>query len=160
MRSKWPQVQEKLMLIEKWIRDGLTERQVCKNLGISVQALNVFKKQHPELVDSLKKGREIIVTELENALIRRALGQTYEETKISIREVDGKQVKFTEKTTKYALPDVAALFILLKNKDKERGWSDNPIKMELERQMFEHRKRIDEAQVFGDDIEDSSAKQE
>lgn len=159
MRNRWPEVKEKLMLIEKWCRDGLSERQICTNLGIGHSAFNVYKKQYPELTDALKKAREVIITELENALIKRALGQTYEETKVSIRDVGGKQVKFTEKTTKYLPPDVAAIYILLKNKDRG-NWSDNPIKMELERQMFEHRKRLDEAQVFGDDIEDSSAKQE
>jgi len=151
MRSKWPDVQEKLMLVEKWARDGLTKVQICKNLGISVAALNKFKKQHIELVNALKKGREIAVTEVENALFRRALGYDYEEVKTSIRVVDGVETKFTEKTRKHMPPDVAACSILLKNKDKERGWSDNPQKLELEKQIFEHRKRIEEAQVFGDE---------
>lgn len=151
MRSKWPQVQENLMLIEKWTRDGLTEEQVSTNLGISVATLNVFKKKYPELAKVLKKGREIAITEIENALFKRALGFSYEETKISIRQVDGRDVKFTEKTTKYQPPDVAACSLLLKNKAREYGWSDNPQKLALEREMFEHRKRIEEAQVFGDD---------
>ena len=151
MKSKWPEVKEKLMLIEKWARDGLTEVQICKNLGISVAALNKFKKQHVELVDSLKKGREIAITEVENALFKRALGFTYEETKVSIRMVDGVETKFTEKTTKYQPPDVAACSILLKNKDKERGWSDNPQKIMLEKQMFEFHKKIEEAKTFGDE---------
>lgn len=151
--SKWALVQEKLPLIEKWCRDGLTEKQICTNIGISVQTLNVFKKQYPELVDSLKKGKEVLITELENALVKKALGFSYEETKVSIRAVDGREVKFTEKTTKYQAPDTAACYILLKNKDKDRGWSDNPQKLELEKQIFEHRKRIEEAQVFGDDDE-------
>ncbi|SPF54547.1 hypothetical protein SBF1_7660002 [Candidatus Desulfosporosinus infrequens] len=148
------------MLVKKWARDGLTEVQICKNLGISVQALNNFKKQHIELVDALKAGREVLITEIENALVKRALGSNYEETKVSIRDVDGKQVKFTEKTNKYIPPDVAACFILLKNKDRERGWSDNPIKMELERQKFEFLKLIETVKVFGDDSEDSSTKLE
>jgi hypothetical protein len=151
MNSKWPQVEENLILVERWCRDGLTEEQICKNLGVSVTAFNKFKKQHMELVKALKKGREIAITEVENALFKKALGITYEETKVSIRDVDGRQVKFTEKTTKYLPPDVAACSILLKNKDKERGWSDNPQKIALEREMFEFHKKIEEAKVFGDD---------
>lgn len=58
-KSKWPQVQDKLMLIEKWARDGLTEEQICLNIGVSVNAFNIYKKQYPELKESLKKGREI-----------------------------------------------------------------------------------------------------
>ncbi len=150
-KSKWPQVEENLILVERWMRDGLTEEQVCTNLGISVATLNKFKKQHIELAKVLKKGRDIAVTEVENALFKRALGFSFDETKVSIRMVDGVETKFTEKTTKYQIPDVAACSILLKNKDKERGWSDNPQKIELERQMFEFHKRIEEAKVFGDD---------
>ena len=150
-KSKWAQVKDKLQLIEKWTGDGLTEYQVCKNLGISVQTLNEYKKQYPELAESLKKGRQVIITEIENALVKRALGFSYEETKVSIRDVDGHQVKFTEKTTKYQAPDVAACSLLLKNKARDMGWSDNPQKLMLEREMFEHRKRIEEAQIFGDE---------
>ena len=150
-KSKWPQVEENLMLIEKWMRDGLTEEQICTNLGISVATLNVFKKKYPELAKALKKGREIAITEVENALFRRALGYDYEEIKTSIRMVDGVETKFTEKTRKHLAPDVAACSILLKNKDKERGWSDNPQKIALEKQMFEFHKKIEEAKTFGDE---------
>jgi hypothetical protein len=149
--SKWHLVEEKLILVERWARDGLTEEQICKNIGVSVSVFNVYKKEHPELLDALKKGRDVAITEIENALFKRALGSNFEETKVSIRDVNGKQVKFTEKTTKYLPPDVAACFILLKNKDKERGWCDNPQKMELDRLMFEFHKKIEEAKVFGDD---------
>ncbi len=34
-KSKRPQVKEKLNLVEKWCRDGLDEKHVAKNLGIS-----------------------------------------------------------------------------------------------------------------------------
>jgi len=147
-KSKWPQVEENLILVEKWMRDGLTEDQVCTNLGISVATLNKFKKQHVELAKALKKGRNIAVTEVENALFKRALGFEYEELKTSIRMVDGVETKFTEKTRKYALPDVAACFILLKNKDKENGWSDNPQKVALEKEMFAFHKEMERSKIF------------
>lgn len=151
MKSKWPQVEEKLILIEKWLRDGLTEAQICKNLGVSINAFNKFKKQHDELVQVLKKGKEVAITEIENALFKRALGYEYEEVKTSIRMIDGKETKFTEKSRKHMPPDVAACSILLKNKDRERGWSDNPQKIMLDQQMFEFHKKIEEAKTFGDE---------
>ena len=119
----------------------MTEEQICKNIGIGVKAFNVYKHEHPELKETLKKGKDVAIAEIENALFKRALGSNYEETKVSIRDADGKQVKFTEKSTKYLPPDVAACFILLKNKDKVRGWSVNPQKMELEKLMFEFHKK-------------------
>ena len=150
-KSKWPQVEEKLILVERWCRDGLTEEQICKNIGVSVATFNGFKKKQPELVKALKKGKEVAITEVENALFKKALGYDYEEIKTSIRMVDGVETKFTEKTRKHLAPDVAACSILLKNKDKERGWSDNPQKIELEKQMFEFHKQIEIAKVYGDD---------
>lgn len=146
-KSKWPLVQEKLMLIEKWARDGLTEEQICKNLGVSVNAFNIYKKRYPELKESLKKGREIIITEIENALIKRALGYDIEEIKTSIRMIDGKETKYTEKTRKHIPPDVGACAILLKNKDRG-NWSDNPMKLEIERELLELRKKIEEERMF------------
>jgi hypothetical protein len=146
-KSKWPQVQEKLMLIEKWARDGLTEEQMCLNLGVSVNALNIYKKRYPELKESLKKGKEIIITEIENALIKRALGYDVEEVKTSIRMIDGKETKYTEKSRKHIPPDVGACAILLKNKDRG-NWSDNPMKLEIERELLELRKKIEEDKMF------------
>jgi hypothetical protein len=146
-KSKWPQVQEKLLLIEKWARDGLTEEQICKNIGVGVNAFNIYKKQHEELRESLKKGKEIIITEIENALIKRALGYDVEEIKTSIRMIDGKETKYTEKSRKHIPPDVGACAILLKNKDRG-NWSDNPMKLEIERELLELRKKIEEDKMF------------
>jgi hypothetical protein len=146
-KSKWPQVQEKLMLIEKWARDGLTEEQICTNIGVGVNAFNVYKKQHEELRESLKKGKEIIITEIENALIKRAIGYDVEEVKTSIRMIDGKETKYTEKSRKHIPPDVGACAILLKNKDRG-NWSDNPMKLEIERELLELRKKIEEDKMF------------
>jgi hypothetical protein len=146
-KSKWPQVQEKLMLIEKWARDGLTEEQICKNIGVGVNAFNIYKKQHEELRESLKKGKEIIITEIENALIKRAIGYDVEEVKTSIRMIDGKETKYTEKSRKHIPPDVGACAILLKNKDRG-NWSDNPMKLEIERELLELRKKIEEDKMF------------
>ena len=146
-KSKWPQVQDKLMLIQKWARDGLTEEQISKNLGISTTTINEYKKQYPELADALKKGKEFAITELENALFKRALGYEFEEVKTSIRMIGDVTTKYTEKTKKHFPPDVAACSILLKNKDRG-NWSDNPMKIALERECFELRKKMEEDKQF------------
>ena len=145
--EKWETVREKLMLVEKWKRDGLTERQICKNLGICETTLNEYKKIHPELVAALKRGKEVVITELENALYKRARGYEYEETKTYIKIEDGREVKYTEKTKKHIPPDVAACSILLKNKDKG-NWSDNPMKIAIEREMMEFKKKLEEEKKF------------
>lgn len=142
-RSKWETVSGKLKLVEKWARDGLTEKQIAKNLGISKNTMNLYKNEHQDFLTALKKGKEVIITELENALIKRALGYEYEETKTYIRDEGGKKVKYTEKTVKQLPPDVGACAILLKNKDKEH-YSDNPALLELKKEMLELQKQAAE----------------
>ena len=136
-----------LLLVRKWARDGLTEEQICKNLSISKSTMNEYKKQHQDFLNALKKGKEVAITEVENALYKRALGYDFEEVKTSIRMIDGKETKYTEKTRKHIPPDVGACAILLKNKDRG-NWSDNPMKIDLEREFFELRKRIEEDKLF------------
>ena len=147
MKSKWPLVEDKLALIEKWARDGLTEKQICKNIGISEQSMNEYKKAHSELVEALKRGKEVAIAEIENALVKRAKGYDYEEIKTYIKDEDGKQTKYTEKTLKHQPPDVGACAILLKNKDRG-NWSDNPIKMDLEREMLELHKKAQAVKLW------------
>ena len=147
MKSKWPLVQDKVALIEKWARDGLTEKQICINIGISQQSMNEYKKAHSELVEALKRGKEVAIAEIENALVKRAKGYDYEEIKTYIKDEDGKQTKYTEKTLKHQPPDVGACAILLKNKDKG-NWSDNPIKMDLEREMLELHKKAQAVKLW------------
>ena len=140
-KSKWESVQAKLHLIEKWARDGLREDQIAKNLGISVTTLEVYKKSYPELVKSLKKGKESLITELENALIKKALGYDYEEKKVYTKTESGQSVTYTEITKKHQPPDTGALFGLLKNKDPEH-YSDNPQMLQLKKQELELRERL------------------
>lgn len=143
MKSKWPGVKENLHYVEKWARDGLTEEQIAKNLGISKATLNDYKNKHVDLLAAIKRGRASVVTEIENALVKRALGFEYEEIKTYIKDEGGKVVKYTEKTKKYQPPDVGACAILLKNKDRE-NWSDNPAKLEIDRAMLELQKKAQE----------------
>jgi len=80
--------------------------------------------------------------EIENALYRRATGYEYEEVKTYIKLEGGREVKYTEKTKKHLPPDVAACFILLKNKDKG-NWSDNPMRVDIDREMADFKKAIE-----------------
>ena len=140
-KSKWESVQPKLHLIEKWARDGLREDQIARNLGISVSTLETYKQNHLELLKSLKKGKESLITELENALIKKALGYDYEEKKVYTKTESGQSVTYTEITKKHQPPDTGALFGLLKNKDPEH-YSDYSQMLQLKKQELELRERL------------------
>jgi hypothetical protein len=108
-------VKPKLLLVEAWARDGLTGEEIAKNLGIAKSTLCEYQKIHSELSDSLKNGREVIDTMVENALLKAALGYEFEE--------DGVGKDGVYRLTKYAHPNTTALIFWLKNR-KPAAWRD------------------------------------
>lgn len=62
-----------LLLISAWARDGLTDEQIAENMGVSRSTLNEWKKKYPDISDTLKRGKEVVDIEVENALYRAAL---------------------------------------------------------------------------------------
>ena len=61
-----------LILLQGWARDGLTDEQIAHNLGIRRTTLYDWKNKYPDINDALKKGKEIVDYEVENALLKRA----------------------------------------------------------------------------------------
>lgn len=72
-RSKWDDVKDKLILVEGWARDGLTNKQIADNLNIGKTTFYKLLKEHSELSELLKKGKEIVDYKVENALLQNAL---------------------------------------------------------------------------------------
>lgn len=72
-KSKWEDIKEKLTLVEGWAREGLTDEQIANNLDISTSTFYEYKNKYSEFSESLKKGKEIIDFEVENALLKNAL---------------------------------------------------------------------------------------
>ena len=72
-RSKWDDVKDKLILVEGWARDGLTNEQIADNLNIGKTTFYKLLKEHSELSELLKKGKEIVDYKVENALLQNAL---------------------------------------------------------------------------------------
>lgn len=64
---------EGLALLEGRARDGLTEREIAKSLGISRSTLYRWKGEHPELAKALRRGKEAVDYQVEGALLQTAL---------------------------------------------------------------------------------------
>lgn len=64
---------DKLILLEGWAREGLTEEQISKNMGVSVKTLYNWKTDNLPILQALKKGKEVVDFEVENALLKNAL---------------------------------------------------------------------------------------
>ena len=104
---------DKLILLEGWARDGLTDEQIAKNIGIATSTFYEWKKKELEFSEALKKGKEVIDSEVENALLKRALGYEYEE------EIYENGI-LTKKVKKQVAPDTTAQIFWLKNRKKEQ----------------------------------------
>ena len=61
-----------LILLQGWARDGLKDEQIAHNMGIRRTTLYDWKNKYPDINDALKKGKEIVDYEVENALLKRA----------------------------------------------------------------------------------------
>ena len=59
--------EEGLLKIEGWARDGLTNEQIASNIGINRDTLYTWIKKYPDISDTLKKGKEVIDRQVENA---------------------------------------------------------------------------------------------
>jgi hypothetical protein len=62
-----------LILIEGWARDGLTDEQIAHNIGIRRSTLSEWKKTFPDIADALKKTKEVVDRQVENALFKKAM---------------------------------------------------------------------------------------
>ena len=70
--EKWLK-EENLLLLEGWARDGLTDEQIAKNMGVSYSTLKDWKNRYSAILAALKKGKEVVDYEVENALLSSAL---------------------------------------------------------------------------------------
>lgn len=107
-------------MIEGWARDGLTDEQIAKNIGISKQTFYDWKKKYADFSDSLKNGKEVIDIQVENSLLKRALGYEYEEVS---EKFEGGILTERKVTKKQVVPDTTAQIFWLKNR-KPSVWRD------------------------------------
>ena len=129
--TEWEEI-DKLLLLEAWARDGLTDEQIAGNMGITVRSLYNWKKRSILIFQSLKTGKEVADIEVENALRKKALGFRETEQVVSSRRVveydEGKRVReVTEpvvtQVEKYYPPDTTAQIFWLKNRKPDK-WRD------------------------------------
>ena len=114
---------DNLIRIAAWTRDGLSEAQIAKNLGISYMTFRRAKKD-PEygeqISNALIQTKDVVDMEVENMLLKRARGYEYDE--ITEEYEMGVLVK-RKVTHKMVVPDTSAQIFWLKNRQPDK-WRD------------------------------------
>ena len=118
--------EEGLLQLESWARNGLIDEQIAANMGISRSTLNEWKNKYSVISDTLKRGKEVVDIQVENALLKRALGYTYKEVtreKVFNVEIGQYELIPTKEVIKEVVPDTTAQIFWLKNR-KPAEWRD------------------------------------
>ena len=112
--------------------------------------MNNWKDKYPDISDTLKKGKDVVDRQVENALLKRALGYEYTEvTREYIPEVG--EVTVTKEVTKQVVPDTTAQIFWLKNRKPDK-WRD--------KQEYEDRTAIEKLDEILKGLHDNAAKSE
>ena len=123
-----------LLRIEGWARDGLTEEQIAKNMGVSRSTLSDYKVKYPDILRAIKNSKEVADREVENALFHKATGYTVKLKKpmkvrhVEYDEVSGRKVAEYERIEYieeevHVPADTTAQIFWLKNR-KPNEWRD------------------------------------
>lgn len=114
---------DNLIRIAAWTRDGLSEAQIAKNLGVSAITFNRAKKD-PEFGESIRKAliqtKDVVDMEVENMLLKRARGYEYDEV---TEEYEMGVLAKRKVTHKMVVPDTSAQIFWLKNRQPDK-WRD------------------------------------
>ena len=121
-----------LLRVEGWARDGLTDEQIARNMGVAYSTFRDWIGKFSALSASLKKGKAPVDIEVENALLKRATGYTVKLKKpIKVKttkritgkgEVTEERIEYADEE-QYIPPDTTAQIFWLKNRRPER-WRD------------------------------------
>jgi len=141
--NKWDtHVQPRLKEIHEWCMQGLTNDVICQKLGISEATWYEYMNEHPTLAELVKLGKSVMDSQVENSLLRAALGFEFEEVKTIIEEdKNGKKKTRVEKVKRYQPPNPTAMIFWLKNRKKDE-WNDRRELIVDTKESEEERKRL------------------
>lgn len=111
---------EGLLRLQGWARDGLTDAQIATNMGINVATLYRWENEFCDIRNALKDGKDVVDRQVENALLKSALGYMYDEVTEERRD---DELVVTKVVHKEVQPNTTAQIFWLKNR-KRAEWRD------------------------------------
>lgn len=116
-----------LNLIRSWSRDTFSKSEIANRMGISPSTLNEWCDKYEEIDEAIRTTKEIVDYQVENALLKAALGYKTKEIKVTVgkKVINGETVELLkETTTKEVAPNVNAAIFWLNNR-KFDEWKRN-----------------------------------
>lgn len=113
---------------KKEARQGLTDEEIAKALGISTSSFYLYISKYSEFSEAIKGGRQSAIAKVTNSLFKRAVGMETIERHLDYTppgDAGGApKVKSIREVKKTLAPDVTAQIFFLKNRDPE-NWKDS-----------------------------------
>lgn len=121
-----------LLRIEGWARDGLSLAQIAHNVGVADSTFRRWKEENEALSAAIKRGNAPVDLEVENAMLKSALGHKEtvrkaikvktEKQKVGEGKIVEEHIEYVEEEV-YIPPQVVAQIFWLKNRRPDK-WKD------------------------------------
>lgn len=110
---------------EKLCKLGLTDKEMADIFGCSESTLNLWKIEHPDFSESIKRGKELADANVAERLYQRAMGFEHDSEEIKVVSNGGGEGSEVVKVPirKIYPPDTTAAIFWLKNRQKKK-WRD------------------------------------
>lgn len=132
--------------INEKVRQGVTEAEIAKALGISVASLNNYRNRYPEFKQALSKNKGKDELEaLVNAGVEAAKG-CYKTNRQTIYTVDEGGNPVIEKVIENEIwqpPNPALNKFYVQNFGRDQGYSNDPLQYELKKQKQEFEEKLE-----------------
>ena len=121
-----------LLRIEGWARDGLSLAQIAHNVGVADSTFRKWRDEHEAISAAIKRGNAPVDLEVENAMLKSALGHKEtvrkaikvktEKQKVGEGKIVEEHIEYVDEEV-YIPPQVVAQIFWLKNRRPDK-WKD------------------------------------
>ena len=121
-----------LLRIEGWARDGLSLSQIAHNVGVADSTFRKWRDEHEAISAAIKIGNAPVDLEVENAMLKSALGHKEtvrkaikvktEKQKVGEGKIVEEHIEYVDEEV-YIPPQVVAQIFWLKNRRPDK-WKD------------------------------------
>lgn len=136
LMNEWV-TEDALKVITTWKRNGLTDEEIEKNIGVAHSTFCAWKKKSKDLSNALKNGRAYANALVENSLFNAAIGGVIElrhpvidkESGRPVMKEDGTQLTYVDQ--EYIKPDTKAMIFFLTNRMPKDYQMNRNLKLDM-----------------------------